>query len=95
MTDITPTYKVYVSNIGPRGRDGKAEEEMTYSKRVDFEGDDRIYRGEAEVGTINSADTWRIRRITISESGDITEEWANGSANFEHVWDDRLSYSYL
>ena len=69
--------------------------EMPYAKRVDFENDDTlIYRGEAAVGSANTANKWRVRRLTIASDDDVTEEWANGNASFDKVWDDRLSFNY-
>lgn len=97
------THKVYVSNIGPRGkqgepgkdgRDGISEEDMTYSKRTDFINDYLLYRGEAPVGTLNTTALWRIRRITIGFDGDVTEEWANGNASFMNAWTDRTTLEY-
>lgn len=69
-----------------------AGEEM-YAKRVDFEGD-TIYRGEAAVGALESALVWRIRRIELAVDGDVTEMWANGTADFTHAWADRLALEY-
>lgn len=63
--------------------------------RVDFIGDDLIYRAEAPAGTLDAASAWRIRKITISTvDGDVTTEWADGNANYDNIWDNRLSYTY-
>ena len=75
---------------GPAGPAGVVEEEMTYSKRIDFITDNLIYRGEAAVGALNSAPVWRIRKISVGTDDDISETWVNGNANFTNVWDDRL-----
>jgi hypothetical protein len=32
--------------------------------------------------------------MTISVDGDISETWASGNANYDKVWDDRLTYTY-
>jgi hypothetical protein len=72
-----------------------SEENMTYTKRVDFITDELLYRGEAVPGTATSSPSWRVRRITISAvDGDVTEEWASGNANFDKVWDDHLTFIY-
>lgn len=73
---------------------GLPEEDMTYSKRIDFVGDDVIYKGEAATGTLESAAVWRIRKITIGVDEDVTELWADGNSAFDNVWDDRLTLSY-
>ena len=75
-----PTLVVHNKLLGPWVTE---EEEMVYSKRVDFISDYLMYRGEALVGGSETAPSWRIRRIEISEiDGDIVEKWADGSANF-------------
>lgn len=71
------------------------EDDMTYAKRVDFQGDSVIYRGEAKVGADDASPVWRIRKITVSEDGDVTEQWAGGSANFVHAWLDRTALTYV
>lgn len=70
------------------------EEEVAQAKRVDFITDTLLYRGEADPGKLDSESAWRIRRITIGPDDDVTEEWADGSANYNKVWDNRLGYTY-
>lgn len=70
------------------------DDDMAYSKRVDFVTEDQLYRGEAAVGTSESSPAWRIRRIIISPDGDISEMWAGGSALFNKSWDLRATYTY-
>ena len=70
------------------------EEEVAQAKRVDFITDNLLYRGEADPGKLDSESAWRIRRITIGSDNDVTEEWANGDANYNKIWDNRLSYAY-
>lgn len=81
---------------GPRGLIGPSggEDEAVYAKRVDFADDATIYRGEAAVGTTDAQPLWRIRRITLAGDGDVTEEWAGGSAAFDKSWDDRATLGY-
>ena len=79
---------------GPRGIPGIAEEDIVYSKRIDFITDDILYKGEAEVGSLESAPVWRIRRITVSADGDVTEVWAGGTAEFTNSWTGRTGYTY-
>lgn len=73
-----------------------SEEDQVYAKRVDFVDDQNLlYRGEAATGTAESAAAWRIRRITfVGDEEDVVEEWADGNANFDKVWDDRASLTY-
>jgi|OpeIllAssembly_1097287.scaffolds.fasta_scaffold00006_6 hypothetical protein len=79
---------------GPPGPPGVSEEDVVYTKRLDVVSDLLMYRGEAAVGSVETNPVWRIRRITIAVDGDITEEWASGTADFIHPWTDRLALSY-
>jgi hypothetical protein len=84
--------------VGPQGGIGptgpQAGEDEVYSTRVDFVNDNLLYKAEAAVGTANSLPLWRIRRVIVGNDGDITEEWANGNANFVNIWDNRVSLNY-
>lgn len=75
--------------------DTQTEEEM-FAQQVDFINDDLLYRGEAVPGTATSAALWRIRRITIDNSGegDVVTTWAGGTADFDKIWDNRLGLTY-
>ncbi len=57
-----------------------------------------LYQGEAATGSATSAAVWRIKRLTITTDGggndDIATEWADGNANFDNIWDNRLALSY-
>lgn len=70
------------------------EEDMTYSKRIDFVTEDELYRGEAAVGTIETSPAWRIRKIVIESDGDISETWAAGNSDFNKSWNLRTTYNY-
>lgn len=80
---------------GPAGPASVNEDEVPYSKRIDFLNDGLLYRGEAQPGAIESAPVWRIRRITIGSDGDTLEEWADGDASFNKRWSDRATLSYF
>jgi hypothetical protein len=67
---------------------------MPYAKQTDFVTDSLIYRGEAAVGSLTSAAAWRIRKLVLGIDGDVSETWADGDANFDNIWDDRISLSY-
>ena len=70
------------------------EGDEVLSKRTDFVGETLIYKGEAPVGALESASFWRIRLLTIAVDGDVSETWASGDANYNKVWNDRLTYTY-
>lgn len=83
-------FKCVVPQSGGTGTD----EEMPYAKRIDFITDDLLYRGEAVVGSLESDPVWRIRKIIIGADNDVTEIWANGTANYSNSWVDRTTYTY-
>jgi hypothetical protein len=69
-----------------------------YSKNVDMAvsgSDDIIYKGYAVPGTATSAPAWRISKLTINSQGDVVTQWADGNSNFDNVWDNRGSLSYV
>ena len=73
---------------------GTSQEEELLSKRTDFVGNTIIYKGEAQVGASETAAIWRIRQVLIGTDGDVTEIWAGGTALYDKVWTNRLTYSY-
>jgi len=93
-TNATPTT-LEVGIIGPQGRPGTPEDEIMYSKRVDFIDDSTLYRGEAVPGSSESESVWRIRKITIAADNDVVETWAGGNDNFDKAWVDRAGLSYV
>jgi len=90
----TDIIHVITAIAGPKGAAGINEEDMAYSKRIDFITDNELYKGEALVGSLESAPVWRIRKITIAIDSDIAEVWASGTSDFDKVWSDRLTYVY-
>lgn len=78
---------------GPPGPSGTGDEEV-YARRVDFVEDTHIYIGEAEPGTPPTTGEWRIRLVVLDVTGDIDIKWAEGNAEFTHVWEDRLQLTY-
>ena len=71
------------------------EEEVAYTEEVDFVGEDLVYRGWANPGTVSSQPLWRIRRTRfIGADSDVIHDWADGNGNFDNIWDDRASKPY-
>lgn len=89
--EVQELHSVLTIGQGPAGI--SAEEEVKYSKRTDFVGEDIIYRGEAIPGSNESDPVWRIWRITFAGE-DVLEHWADGTAEFNKKWSDRVVYSY-
>lgn len=93
VTDVTTVQPhvvdtlIHVTKVG--------EEDILYTRRVDFQNDDTlIYRGEADIGTLDAEPKWRVRRLLIASDDDVVEEYADGSAAFNKIWDDRASFTY-
>lgn len=81
---------------GPPGPAGIAEEEMPYAERTDFVGENIIYKGWAVPGSLTTQPVWRVQRIVIDDvNDDVSKQWANGTALFDKVWDDRASLTYI
>jgi hypothetical protein len=81
-------------DIGITGGTPTVEDMDMYSKRVDFINDNLLYKGEANAGSLESASVWRIRRVEIGLDGDVTETFADGNANFDNAWTDRITKVY-
>jgi len=93
ITQPSPLEITHEGVIGPEGPTGISEDEIMYAKRVDFVGDD-LYRAEAAVGSLDSDPVWRIRFISFAVDGDVVETWAGGTAEFDKIWDDRVTEVY-
>lgn len=94
VVEKTNNQVVLTGLLGPPGISAIPEDDMVYSKRIDFVTDNELYRGEALVGTAETSSLWRIRKITIGVDGDVSELWANGNANFDKVWANRSTLNY-
>jgi len=81
-----------ISEIGIQGPPG--EEDVAYDLEVDDSSTPtRTYIGQAIPGTSVASPAWRIKLITESGAG-TSINWADGTAAFSKVWDDRLDYTY-
>lgn len=88
------TLNKFVLALPTSGGGTTTDEEMPFSKRIDFITDNLLYRGEAIVGASETDPVWRIRRVTIGSDSDITEVWAGGSSQYIYAWSDRLTLNY-
>lgn len=95
LVSTEEAYNVVVTGlVGPQGQPGVPEEDLMYSKRVDFISDTLLYKGEAPVGSTENSGVWRVHKIVLGVDGDMTETWAGGTALFDKVWADRASLIY-
>jgi len=53
-----------------------------------------VIKGFAPAGSDPSAAVWAIQKLT-SENGITSNKWADGNKNFDNVWNDRATLTYL
>jgi hypothetical protein len=84
---------VIVSDVGVQGP--ASEDDVAFATRVDFIGDDRILKGQAQPGTAEATLAWRIQEITfVGTDEDVVIKWSAGDSNFNKSWIDRLGATY-
>lgn len=86
-------YADFTKPVRVNGVEIGGEETVQLASEYDDVGGGVSYLGEAAPGTPTSAASWRIKRIT-QVSSDISTKWADGDANYDNIWDNRLSLSY-
>ena len=69
------------------------EADVEYDKLIDEDGT-FVYIGEAVPGTSPSSSGWRIKRVDQTNEPDVEIIYANGSADFNFIWDNRATYAY-
>jgi hypothetical protein len=52
------------------------------------------YVGEALPGSLPGDPAWRIKKLDEGGTPELQIEWADGTADFDKVWDDRATYTY-
>lgn len=68
-------------------------EDATEATRIDEVSASITYIGTAEIGTLDSAAKWRVKRM--NKVGNVTSiEWANGNDSAINIWDNRASLTY-
>ncbi len=66
-----------------------------YTKLVDTTDDENfIYIGEAVPGTATASASWKIQRVDKTNAPDLEIKFANGSSDYDQVWDNRTSHTY-
>ena len=65
--------------------------------QLDYQlGSNPIYIGMAPPGTLTSAALWQIRKLAFDGNDNVTSiKYANGSPNFDQVYDDRAGLTYV
>jgi hypothetical protein len=52
------------------------------------------YVGKAVPGVSSSSASWQIRKLVSDASGSLDIYYANGSADYTNIWNNRTSLSY-
>ncbi len=77
------------------GKSGKLFDSEDLLLRQTFSGSKIIYEGKAVPGTLDSDEGWQIKKNTYTGSNKTSTNFASGTNEFIHVWDDRTTYTYL
>lgn len=88
-----------VQMFEPLGYDGQSLQRLNASNlalQLDYSGGSNpIYIAIAKPGTATSTAKWQIKKLTFDGNNNITKiEYANGSPNFDQIYDNRASLSY-
>lgn len=63
--------------------------------QMDYDGSSNlIYVGTAVPGTLTSAASWLIKKLTYSGSNLTQVTFPNGVATYTNIWDNRVSLTY-
>lgn len=65
-----------------------------YTTLLDQVDDFTAYVGKAAVGTTITQAGWQIKKIVTTAGGSMTVTFADNTAAFVKVWNDRAGYSY-
>jgi hypothetical protein len=69
-------------------------EDKRLTVRLDEVSDTLFYVGKALIGKVNTDANWLIIRYT-TVGNVLMSEYANGSENFDQVWNNRASLTYV
>ncbi len=75
-------------------RSGKLYDSEDLLHRQTFSGSKIIYEGRAAPGTADSDSGWQIKLHAYSGANKTSTDFAAGTNEFIHVWDDREGYAY-
>jgi hypothetical protein len=68
--------------------------DKVYAVRIDEVNANLSYVGKAEIGSLNSNAVWQIQRV--QKTAQVTSiTWADGNSNFDNIWNNRASLTYI
>jgi len=70
------------------------EADDNYTVLIDEPDTSTTYIGRAKLGTLTSEAQWQIQKMAVA--GNVTSiKWAGGDDDFNQIWDNRTSLTYL
>lgn len=66
----------------------------SFAVRADAVDANTMYIGYSIPGVLTSEPFWQIRKLVTDSGGNLLLTYADASATFEKVWNDRASYTY-
>jgi hypothetical protein len=70
-------------------------ESLVQKIEIEYDGSHNpIFVGIAEPGSLTADPVWRVAQLNYSGSDLVEVVYADGTAESNHVWDDRAGYSY-
>lgn len=90
------SQSLFFQVVGTDGQSLQIQNASNLSLKIDYNGGTNpIYLGIAAPGTTTSDANWQIRKLTFDGNNNITSiQYANGSSEFDQIYDDRASLSY-
>jgi hypothetical protein len=89
--DGTNMYKLVI------GADGSAYVTLqpTATRTDSLTTSNVTYIGSAVPGSLTSDPVWQISKIDKTTAGVMVTTWADGNAQFDNVWDNRASLTFI
>lgn len=74
----------------------KKESSAEITTRIDSKSTTKItYIGTATIGSDDSQPVWRIKIVDETDSVVSVIKWADGNSNYDNIWNNRLTLTYL
>jgi len=88
-----PQVSQPVKTLRVAGKDVQIISDLSFTNKIDDVSSSVAYYGAALPGTLVTAAEWRIMKKTVVTTV-TTYAWANGSSDFNCIWNNRATYTY-
>lgn len=70
--------------------------DSTLTNTFEYDGSNNlIFMGRTPAGRSKSEAQWQIKKFTYDVDGNLLDiQWAEGTGNFDKIWNDRDSFEY-